>query len=92
MTNIEKAREIAEKNRCCYPEDMACEYYSDEECYTSALEMANWKDQQFKEYLEKKRKEKSLGIPIEEYGMGFKDGIDYILDEIIKELFGEEQV
>lgn len=42
---------------------------------------------EIKEYLEKKKAEKSLGNPIEEYGMGFKDGIDYILDEILDELF-----
>lgn len=45
---------------------------------------------QFKEYLEKKKTEKSLGSPMEEYGMGFKDGIDYIIEEIIEELFGGE--
>ena len=91
MTNEEKARIIAEENKCCYPEDMAYEDFSDEECYTSALEMAEWKDQQFKEYLEKKKAEIDR---IDDYGIYTTEisltAQSNLLDEIINELFKEE--
>lgn len=57
MNNQEKAREIAEKNACDYPFKGGLTNTSRAECEDSALEMAEWKDQQFKEYLEKKAKE-----------------------------------
>ena len=55
-----------------------------------ALRVITETRKQFKGHLEKKRAEKSLGSPMEEYGMGYKDGIDYILDEIINELSKED--
>ena len=53
------------------------------------VEMAEWKDRQFKEYLEKKlvdiRKENSCGP----YGVGCNQGAQRAVNEIIDELFGE---
>lgn len=45
MNNEEKAQEICEKNKQFHVE---C---SSLECYLSAMEMAQWKDEQFKEQL-----------------------------------------
>ena len=56
------------------------------------MEMAEWKDNQFKEYLEKKlmdiRKENSCGP----HGVGYNQGKQRIINEIINELFGEDRV
>lgn len=50
MTNEEKAIEIAKQNSREYlPQNPG---FSMDECEKSALEMAEWKDQQFKGYLE----------------------------------------
>lgn len=48
MNNEEKAQEICEKNKQFHVE---C---SSLECYLSALEMARWKDEQFKKFLREK--------------------------------------
>lgn len=45
MNNEKKAQEICEKNKQFYVE---C---SSLECYISALEMAQWKDEQFSKFL-----------------------------------------
>lgn len=75
MTNEEKARLIAEQWR-------------NGEVYTqskiSALEMADWKDQQFKEYLKKKKTYYSCALTT------FDVMRKKVYDEIINELFGEE--
>ena len=47
MTNTEKAMEIARFNREFYSTGGASHKYSDEECYNSAMQMAEWKDEQF---------------------------------------------
>lgn len=47
MTNTEKAMEIARFNREFYGEGGASHKYSEEECYDSAMDMAQWKDEQF---------------------------------------------
>ena len=47
MTNEEKAREIARFNREFYSTGGTSHKYSDEECYDSAMDMAEWKDEQF---------------------------------------------
>ena len=47
MTNEEKAREIARFNRGFYSTGGASHKYSDEECYDSAMDMAEWKDERF---------------------------------------------
>lgn len=56
MTNEEKAKEIAEFQKCPYyvnnDEDPEIEY-SITECYDSAMEMAMWKDKQFNETLKR---------------------------------------
>lgn len=49
MTNEEKAREIADNNTRYY----GGEYDSFKECKQSALDMAQWKEQQMIEYLYK---------------------------------------
>lgn len=66
MSNEEKAKEIAEKNAIIYDaeEDTANELiyptiHSTKECEKSALEMAAWKDAQFKQVMEKNIKENS---------------------------------
>ena len=50
MTNEEKAKEIARNNQQFYYGDGECYDIksSDEECYDSAMEMAEWKDNQIK--------------------------------------------
>lgn len=48
-----KAEEIAEANDRYYGEnpDVVCrEYFSLDECYISAMDMAEWKNKQFKDY------------------------------------------
>lgn len=59
MTNEEKAIEISwiYHKEYWYEGCDGGEYYNDSvgECEASALEMAEWKDRQFKDYLEKKR-------------------------------------
>lgn len=46
MTNEEKAKEIAERNAYYYEYEGS----SESECEQSAFEMAEWKDEQFKDY------------------------------------------
>ena len=56
MTNEEKAKEIAHNNRINYYEgDIWGDRIksSEEECYDSAMEMAEWKDKQFVQEKEK---------------------------------------
>ena len=57
MTNEEKAKEIAHNNRINYYEgDIGWGdriKSSEEECYDSAMEMAEWKDKQFVQEKEK---------------------------------------
>ena len=67
MTNEEKAREICGGNWVVFNKE-----------YSAALKMAQWKDQQFKEYLERK---------MAEYG---KDSRRLVILEIINELFKED--
>lgn len=75
MTNEEKAREIAECN------DGHINIIS----FKSAKIMAEWKDQQFKEYIET-HKQPVLASETDDTIVGYS--ID--ADEIINELFGEE--
>ena len=55
MTNEEKSKEIARNNQQFYYENDECYDIksSDEECYDSAMEMAEWKDKQFVQEKEK---------------------------------------
>lgn len=46
VSNEEKAKEIARFNREFYDEGGANQKYSEEECYKSAIAMAEWKDEQ----------------------------------------------
>lgn len=52
-------------------------------CYLGAMKMAEWKDQQFK------AKKTEICSKIVE--LGVIEGRESILDEIINELFGEEE-
>ena len=54
ISDEEKAKEIAEENDRYYGEnpDVECrEYFSIDECYISAMDMAEWKNKQFEDYL-----------------------------------------
>lgn len=53
MTNEEKAKEIATENQEEYAECGSYSLKSYDECYDSALEMAEWKDQQYAKILTK---------------------------------------
>ena len=57
----------------------------------SAMEMAEWKDQQFKEYLEKKLSDMEYARMriLDDYQQGFYDGRESAIRDIINELFGE---
>ena len=90
MTNKEKAREIGKVNARQYRHNYGGNefVFSNEECEASALQMAEWKDQQFKEYLEKKRNSINLN-----YHNGAIEANAYVWDainEIINELFKAE--
>lgn len=80
QTNEEKAREIAEKNY--QQEKNGASSYTI--AVVSAIEVADWKDHQFKEYLERKRDN-----IIEANRLSARSQFR-IIDEIIKELFGED--
>lgn len=58
MTNTEKAREIAKKNFEDYSEEdiygRVYEKTSEPECYSSAIEIAEWKDQEFLKLIDSK--------------------------------------
>lgn len=84
MTNEEKAREIA--NEYCYWDDR-----DESGAVKVAIEMAKWKDQQFKEYLEKK-KEKFYYQPKDLIGGWEKNHKLEIFNEIIDELFKEDKI
>lgn len=79
MTNEEKVKELAIHYT---------QYDSDEDvnivdAFGALREMAEWKDNQFKEYLEKKREENHP------YWNGYEClGAESIINEIINELFG----
>ena len=51
MSNEEKAKEIAELNGICYKNHSKYESDMDStlECYGSAIQMAEWKDEQFRQ-------------------------------------------
>lgn len=54
VSDEEKAQEIAEENNRCYGKNSNNEHkehFSINECYTSALDMAEWKNKQFEDYL-----------------------------------------
>ena len=95
MNNQEKAIGIAESNACDYAEahyefgDLREDYVSSyEECKQSALEMAEWKDQQFKEYLEDRLDNAKKHFVVSR-GDVYYQGMWEMLDEIINEFFGE---
>lgn len=82
--NVSKAREIAHTHKIEYIKGLKDERgTSFIECVGSALQMAQWKDQQFKEYLEKKKESM-----IKKWGHIVAAGVSAI-DMIINELFPE---
>lgn len=80
MTNKEKAREIGENKN-----NIARFSFENTETtlYYGALEMAEWKDNQFKAYLEKKK------ASFENYAQAMM--FSPFINEIINELFREEE-
>lgn len=93
MTNEEKAEEIAIKI-CGNPSenDTTGEYPCSEE---AALEMAEWKDRQFREHLEKKRKKYTMALSLALQKDSIQEAVVYdkiqcLLLEIFNELFKEE--
>ena len=78
MTNKEKAKEITSE-------------FSDTSAYPAlriaAEEMAEWKDEQFKKYLEKRLSDykNSIHTEVDAYDYGYMDA----LKEVIKEFFGK---
>lgn len=81
MTNEEKAQEMSEGAF----EYLPCE--STLPFYLTALEIAEWKDIQFKEHLTEKLKryKESIHTPTDQYDLGYMDAIK----EVINEIFGE---
>ena len=91
MTNEDKAREI-ELNVYAFSEKPKGQFEAP--AYRAALEMAEWKDQQFKEYLEKKKEE--VAKKMKEHILYSQPEEFYhnrvmFCNEIINELFGEEK-
>lgn len=74
MTKEQKAENIA-LDKCRY---YGGEYDSYKECFDSALEMAQWKDEQFKQILQVIY---SKTLSIEK---------DVVIEQIYKKLFGED--
>ena len=85
MTNSEKANEIASNAK-------EGRYF---DVYQSAHIMANWKDKQFKKYLEKKRNEvnqcKQNSLGLFPYDVIMYNGAIEVIDEIINELFSKTE-
>lgn len=81
MTNEEKAKEICGGNFIAFNKE-----------FSAALQMAEWKDHQFKEYLEGKIEPyiRTNASPQGTYQEGFDDGYTSAINEIINELFKEE--
>lgn len=75
MTNKKKAVEIANTNMesYCVLFDDGCLYdvISNSECYDSAIEMAEWKDQQFIQFLEDRMGDEISVKMIEEFKCEF---------------------
>lgn len=71
MNNIEKAKEIANKNNILGR-------YTMDEIEKSCLEMAQWKDEQFKQFLQVIY---SKTLSIEK---------DVVIEQVYKKLFGED--
>lgn len=85
MTNEEFARKYARcehcagRVKCANPEERCCDY-------NLILDVAAKKDQQFKEYLEKKK----AAMPYRSDWMGYHSAVcTKLIYEIINELFGE---
>ena len=90
MTNEEKAREIAKNNECYYTEPhykfgelQDIEINSYNECEKSALDMAQWKDRQFREILRKRWKESQANPNDEQLKIA-------LFDEIMDIFLGED--
>lgn len=89
MTNESKAIQILRTIRGSWIPPIGA-VFSPIECMQAMMAMAEWKDHQLKEYLEKKREHNSASCFMEEYGQGIQDGIENILEEIINEFFKEK--
>lgn len=82
MTNEEKSKEIAENNKCTYYVISRYlggdteEYYSQDECYQSAMEMAKWKDEKFYKVLA------CIKISLEKQGISVADNF---IEDVLKQ-------
>lgn len=95
MTNKEKAKEIAGLCDGCLDErkNLNCQFdCANKGKYYGAMKMAEWKDQQFKEYLENKinglteiMRKTDLMVTINRC-----DNMIYVLNKIINDLFKED--
>ena len=86
MTNSEKAKERAMLVFPC-----PNEYEQRRLAELAFIDACNWKDQQFKEYLEKKREEivSARGRCPDDFEQGINHGEELAIKQIIIELFGE---
>lgn len=90
MNNQEKAKEIADRIVKASNERAELNDYHDVK--QSAIEMAEWKDNRFKEYLEKKKAELPSRKYLSDFELGVIEGKEFTLDEIINEFFGEDMI
>lgn len=90
MTNKEKAKDIVRNKGCVYSVHgkLKDPISGKTDIYDSALEMARWKDAQFKEYL-RDRLDSLKNCCVCCRSADFYEGMVETLDEIINELFGE---
>lgn len=91
MTNKDKAKKLAEEYFPIsdWDADEITSEYNQNDCKQAVLAMAEWKDQQFKEYLEGKRADIEQGVL---HSNPLIDGDRWcgradIINEIINELF-----
>lgn len=85
MTNKEKAKEIANETLGDFAASFLgmIDEYSEMFCTKAALRAAEWKDQQLKEYLEKKESQYSQAIS--QFDIVRKKVILEIINELFKE-------
>ena len=89
MTNEAMAYEIIQDSEYL-KDDFEKAYFDCEMAEKMLMRMAEWKDRQFKEYLEKKKAEcPSFGGLLGERASGYEDGYKNCIEQIINELFEE---
>lgn len=84
MTNIEKAQEIAEEYRAAVATHTDCFDENDRDClyedmYENVLNMAEWKDRQFEDYIEV-NKQPVLASETDDTVVGYSIDVDKIFE------------